>query len=369
LTVKISRYNYSAQFGETVGLLMQDLRKMLLDGNYILTEEVRRFEDAFAQFLGAKYARGVNSGTDALIIALLSLRVGFGDEVITQANGFHATAAAILLASAKPVLVDAHEGTFLVDEAQVSAAINSHTRALIPVHLYGKPTPMTGLLNIASKNSLLVVEDAAQAHGARVEGRAVGTFGAVGCFSFHPSKNLAAAGDGGALVTNDRELAGRIGLYRALGQRLQNDHVVVGLNSKLDAIQARILFHKLPFLEQWNEQRRKIAGWYRERLAGLPITVQETTPGETHACHLFPIRTSQRDGLLTHLHQRGVDAVVRYPTPIHLQPAFSSCGWKRGQFPVAERLAKELMCLPIRPDLPLSQVDYVTDCIRSFYGN
>ena len=367
--MKISRYNYPAQLGESGESLMQDLHSMVLNGPYILTKEVKQFEEAFAQFLGAKHVRGVNCGTDALIIALLSLGVGIGHEVITQANGFHATTAAILLARAKPVLVDADDASFLIDETQIYAAISSNTRALIPVHLYGKPTPMTGLLQLAAKNGLLVVEDAAQAHGARIDGRAVGTFGAVGCFSFHPSKNLAAVGDGGALVTDDSALADRIDLYRNLGQKAQNDHAVVGLNSKLDAIQARILSHKLACLENWNEQRRKIAALYRERLAGLPVTVQKTTPGEVHAYHLFTIRTIHRDKLLTHLQQHGVDVVVRYPTPIHLQPAFSECGWKRGQFPVAERLAEELLCLPIRPDMLLSDVDYVSDCVHSFFGS
>jgi dTDP-4-amino-4,6-dideoxygalactose transaminase len=309
----------------------------------------------------------VNSGTDALTIALMALGVGPGDEVITQANTFHATVAAIRLAGAAPVLVDADAGSFLIDEHQAASAVTSRTRAIIPVHLYGKPTPMRGLLGLAERTGIAIVEDGAQAHGARIDGRAVGTFGAIGCFSFHPSKNLAAAGDAGALVTDSDELHARIGPLRELGQRGQNNHVVLGLNSKIDAIQARVLSHKLPFLEAWNRARREIAGWYGERLASFPLSFQRTDHGEVHVFHLFQVRTAARDPLLEHLRARGVDAVVRYPTPIHLQPAFAGCGWRPGQFPVAERLARELLCLPIRPDLTRAEVDYVCDCMAGFF--
>jgi dTDP-4-amino-4,6-dideoxygalactose transaminase len=196
----------------------------------------------------------------------------------------------------------------------------------------------------------------------------VGAFGAVGCFSFHPSKNLAAAGDAGAVVTNDESLDARLRPLRELGQQGQNHHVLLGLNSKLDAIQARVLSWKLPQLDRWNASRRQVAGWYRERLRDLPVRFQACGgPGEEHVYHLFQIRTEKRDRLLEHLHAAGVDAVVRYPTPIHLQPAFADCSWRQGQFPVAERLARELLCLPIRPNMPLAEVEYVADCVRAFF--
>ena len=216
--------------------------------------------------------------------------------------------------------------------------------------------------------AIAVIEDAAQAHGARLGGRAAGTFGEIGCFSFHPSKNLAAAGDGGALATNSDALAESISRLRNLGQCGSNNHVTVGLNSKLDAIQARILSWKLPRLDAWNRARREAAARYRERLSDLPVRFQSVAPGEEHVYHLFQVRTDSRDELLAHLRESDVDAVLRYPTPIHLQPAFADCGWRPGQFPVAERLARELLCLPIRPDLSVEETDYVCDRIREFFA-
>ncbi len=363
--MKIKRYNFASQFGDELPLVTEEISRMLITGHYILTEEVSHFETEFADYLGAKYARGVNTGTDALTIALLALGIQPGDEVITQANTFNATVTAIMRANAKPALVDAEEESFLIDETQVETAVTARTRVILPVHLYGKPTPLNALIAIAAKHNLHLVEDAAQAHGARIDGRRVGTFGVAGCFSFHPSKNLAAAGDGGAIVTNDDSIDHQIGRYRELGQYGQNNHVLVGLNSKLDSIQAFILSRKLPHLDSWNAQRRIVASWYRERLANLPLRFQ--SPDEEHVYHLFQIRAEKRDQLLELLRAQGIDAIVRYPTPIHLQPAFADCGWRKGQFPVAETLANELLCLPIRPDLSLSEVDFVTDKIRMFY--
>jgi dTDP-4-amino-4,6-dideoxygalactose transaminase len=366
--VRVARYNFAHQLGGDIESLIADLRAMLIGGRYELTAELRDFEHQLGSYLGAPHVRGVNSGTDALVIALRALGIGKGDEVVTQANTFHATVAAIELVGAEPVLVDADSETFLIDTAQLRDAIRSRTRALLPVHLYGKPTPMSEIVALARRHELFLVEDAAQAIGARIDGQAVGTFGDCGCFSFHPSKNLAAAGDGGAVVTRDADLDERVRRQRELGQVGQNNHLVVGLNTKLDAMQARILAWKLPRLEEWNSHRRRAAGWYRERLAELPLGFQAQTPGETHVYHLFQIRTDRRDALLIQLREHGIDAVVRYPTPIHLQPAFARHGWKAGQFPVAEALSRELLCLPIRPDISLEEVDYVSDYIRDFFA-
>ena len=363
--MKVDRYNFASQFGDELHLITEQISRMLVTGHYILSEEVSHFEAEFASYLGARYARGVNTGTDALTIALLALGVEPGDEVITQANTFNATVTGVIRAAAKPVLVDADEASFLIDESQVEAALTARTRVILPVHLYGKPTPLDRLLDLAQKHSLHLVEDAAQAHGARIGGRRVGTFGAAGCFSFHPSKNLAAAGDAGAIVTNHDSIDGLIRQYRELGQCGQNNHVVMGLNSKLNSIQALILSRKLPNLDSWNARRRIVAGWYRERLGNLPLHFQ--SPDEEHVYHLFQIRAEKRNQLLELLLSHGVDAVVRYPTPIHLQPAFANCGWRKGQFPVAEKLANELLCLPIRPDLSVNEVDFVADKIRMFY--
>lgn len=367
--MKVARYNYPHQLGSDIEPLIADLRAMLVGGRYELTVEVKQFEAQLAEYLGARFVRGVNTGTDALIVALRALGVGPGDEVITQANTFHATVGAIDLVGAQPVLVDVDPETFLIDTRQLREAIGPRTRVLMPVHLYGKPTPMAEIVALAESRGLFVVEDAAQAIGGRIEGQAVSTFGHFGCFSFHPSKNLSAAGDGGAVVARNADLDEALRRQRELGQVGQNNHVVVGLNSKLDAMQAKILSWKLPRLEAWNEHRRTAAQWYRERLAGLPLGFQARTEGETHVYHLFQVRTPERDALLAHLRERDIDAVVRYPTPIHLQPAFASRGWwKQGQFPVAEQLAKELLCLPIRPDISVDEVDYVCDTVREFFA-
>jgi dTDP-4-amino-4,6-dideoxygalactose transaminase len=365
--MNVARYNYAHQLGADIDPLIADLRAMLVGGRYELTAEVRAFEAELAQYLGAKHVRGVNTGTDALVLALRALGIGPGDEVITQANTFHATVAAIHLVGAQPVLVDCDPRTFLIDKRQMQEAIGPKTRVLMPVHLYGKPTPMTDIIELAEARGLFVIEDAAQAIGARIEGRSAGTFGHFGCFSFHPSKNLSAAGDGGAVVPRDAELDEALRRQRELGQVGQNNHVVVGFNSKLDALQAKILSWKLPRLESWNEHRRTAAAWYRQLLAGVPVEFQARSEGEVHAWHLFQARTHRRDGLLAHLRERGIDAVIRYPTPIHLQPAFARYGWKAGQFPVAEALAKELLCLPIRPDISREEVTFVADSVREFF--
>jgi dTDP-4-amino-4,6-dideoxygalactose transaminase len=365
--LKVSRYNYPSQFGNDLQPLLESITGLLINGPYVLTQEVSQFEAQFAEYLGVSHARGVNSGTDALVVALLASGVGRGDEVITQANTFNATVAAICVVGAKPVLVDADEESFLIDGSQVESVITPRTLVVLPVHLYGKPTPLDSLAAIAEKHGLCMIEDAAQAHGARINGRAVGSFGSAACFSFHPSKNLAAAGDAGAVVTNSPAIDDRVCRYRELGQRGQDNHVLVGLNSKMDAIQALVLSWKLPRLDEWNRRRRTIAGWYRERLCDLPLRFQSAAPAEEHVYHLFQVRSDCRDQLFMCLRANGVEAVIRYPTPIHLQPAFADYGWRKGQFPVSERLANELLCLPIRPDMSLAEVDYISDVVRRFF--
>lgn len=365
--MKVPRYNYAAQFDGCLGVLAERLRGMLEEGRYILSPEVESFEVEFARYLGCRYVRGVNSGTDALVLTLRSLGIGRGDEVITQANTFYATVAAIRLVGAVPVLVDADPETFLIAEDDVEPALSPATRALLPVHLYGKPTPMARLLVLAERHGIAVVEDAAQAHGAMIDGRRVGTFGAAACFSFHPSKNLAAAGDGGAVATDDAGLAEILCEQRSLGQRSQNDHRIVAFNSRLDAIQAEVLRAKLPRLDAWNRRRAELARLYRARLEGQELTFQRLDPGETHVFHLFQIAAPRRDDLLEHLRRSEIDAVVRYPLPIHLQPAFADCGWRSGQFPVAERLARSMLCLPLRPDMNEAEIDYVADRVHAFY--
>jgi dTDP-4-amino-4,6-dideoxygalactose transaminase len=367
--VRVGRYDYAAQFGPMIDEVSDALRGALVEGRYGVDQDVAAFEREFAEHAGVAHARGVNTGTDALLLVLMALGIGAGDEVIAQANTFHATVAAIALSGATPVLVDADPDTFLIDDDQVVEAIGPRTRAVIPVHLYGKMTPLDRLLAVADDRGLHVIEDAAQAHGARdASGNRAGSRGLAGCFSFHPSKNLAAGGDGGMVVTDDAGVADQLLLLRALGQRTQNDHVVVGLNSKLHALQAIVLRAKLPQLDGWNARRRELASSYRAALSACPVGFQREDRGEEHVYHLFQLRTSERDALLGHLRNAGIDAVVRYPVPVHLQPAFAANGWRKGEFPVAERLAAELLCLPLHPTMAADDVDYVVGRVHEFFA-
>lgn len=365
--MKIKRYNYPQQFQNHTAL-SERIAAMLLRGDYVLGKDVAHFEQRFADYVGVDHGVGVNSGTDALIMALLALNVGPGDEVITQANTFHATVSAIRITGATPVLVDAHPETYLMDLDALEAAVTPRTRVVLPVHLFGKPTEMAPITALARTRELKIIEDAAQAHGARLHGQRVGSFGDLACFSFHPSKNLAAAGDAGMVVTNNPALAEDLRIRRGLGQQGQNHHVMVGMNSKLDGLQALVLDHKLDQLDHWNAQRRRVARAYRNRLADLPLGFQPEDPHQEHVYHLFQIRTEDRDALMTHLRDRDVDATVRYPVPIHLQPAFADQGWQTGQFPVAEALARELLCLPMRPDMGDDELDYTCAAVRAFFG-
>ena len=366
--MKVGRYDYAGQLAEDIDEILSQAREMLLAGRFVLTREVLAFEAELAAFLEVGHSRGVNSGTDALIVAMLALGIGPGDEVITQANTFNATVTAIRLVGATPVLVDAEEAGFTLDASALEAAISPRTRALMPVHLFGRPAPMEAVMALAQRHDLWVIEDAAQAIGARWRGIRVGGIGHLGCFSFHPSKNLAAAGDAGAVCARDPALDELVRQRKELGQLDQNVHEVPGLNSKIDSLQAIILSAKLRRLEDWNAERREIAAAYKARLADLPLRFQAEDPEEEHVWHLFQVRTDRRDALLAHLRAGGVDAVVRYPTPIHLQRAFRDQGWVAGQFPVAEQLADQLLCLPIRPGLQEAELDHVEATLRAFFG-
>lgn len=347
--------------------LRNSIWNLIETGKTVLGEKVEQFEQDFAAYVGTRFCRGVNSGLDALILSLRALEIGAGDEVITQANTFHATALAICAVGATPVLVDVDPATFQIDPAQLEQALSPATKAILPVHLYGQAAPMDEVMQLARSASLFVVEDAAQSHGATIRGRRVGSFGDMACFSFHPSKNLAAAGDAGAVCMGTASLDERVRALRWMGQQQQNVHQYLGMNSKLDALQALILSAKLPFLDAANQRRRETASIYRQRLRDLPVTFQQTLPEHESVYHLFQVRTERRDALLAHLIAHGVEAVVRYPTPIHLQPAFARFGWDTGDFPVAERLATELLCLPLRPDMTEEEIEWVITCVRTFF--
>lgn len=365
---QVPRYDYSSQFPGLKEKLLPQIERLMHDGNYVLGEAVGEFEEDFAAYLQAPFAVGVNSGTDALILALDVLGVGPGDEVITVTNSFHATAMAIARVGATPVLVDCEQDTYLIDLDAAERAVTEHTKAVIVVHLFGQAVDMVAAREFTDRHGLLLVEDCAQAVGAYSDSRRVGTVSDAGCWSFAPSKNLAAAGDAGAVTLADEETAKRVRLLRHFGQTSQNDHHVIGYNSRLDTVQALVLSHKLPHLDGWNQQRVAIADAYREHLGALPVKFQEGAGSGEHVYHLFQVETDARDALLEHLRQDGIDAVVRYPTPMHLQPAFTHLKTASGEMPVAERLARQTLCLPLYPSMSEEQVDHVCRSVADFFA-
>jgi dTDP-4-amino-4,6-dideoxygalactose transaminase len=345
------------------------VRLVLERASFVLGEDVAEFERAFAAFCGAREAVGVGNGTDALVLALNAVGVRAGDEVITAANTFVATAEAIVHAGAVPVLVDAAPGTYTIDPVRLEEAITPRTRAIIPVHLYGQPAEMHALVALAQRRGVAIVEDASQAHGATYRGRPVGGFGDAACFSFYPSKNLGAYGDAGAVVTNDADVALRVRRLRDHGGLTHYQHDVVGYNSRMDAIQAAVLTVKLRHLDRWNQLRQERGLLYSRLLADVPGLQTPVTHGDrTHVFHLYVVALTEgdRDSLRTHLLDRGVQTGIHYPAPVHLTGAFRNLGYATGAFPVAERASRQIVSLPMFPELPLDAVAYVVEEVRSF---
>lgn len=366
---QIPLVDLKAQAQSLDGELKAALHGVLERCDFILGGAVSEFETAFAHWLNAKHAVGVASGLDALMLALMALDIGPGDEVLVPANTFIATALAASRAGARPVFVDCDPDTYNIDVERLESAITKQTRAILPVHLTGQPADMGPLMDIAARHGLEVIEDAAQAHGARYRGQRCGTIGRAGCFSFYPGKNLGGFGDGGLVTTNDADLAERLRCLRNYGQQEKYHHLVAGTNSRLDTIQAAVLNVKLPHLDGWNEARARHAACYREQLAGVGDVVFPTTlPDVTHVHHLFMIETADRDGLLNHLKARGIQAGIHYPVPVHLQPAYANLGYRVGDFPVAERLAARILSLPMYPELRGEQIDRVVAGVRSWFS-
>jgi len=332
---------------------------------FILGREVQEFEEAFAAYCGTEHAVGVASGTAALHLALLAAGIGAGDEVITTPLTFVATAEAICHAGARPVFVDIDPATYNLDPRQVEAAITPRTRAILPVHLYGQPADLEPLLEIAARRGVRVIEDAAQAHGARYKGRRVGSFGDAAAFSFFPGKNLGAYGDGGMVVTNSAEIAARVRMLRDHGRHSKYEHEIVGFGERLDALQAAVLKVKLPYLDTWNAQRRRAAGAYRSQLRNQSsaILLPHEAPEVDHVYHLFVIRVRERDRMLHRLQAAGVRAGVHYPIPVHLQPAYVDPGYSPGRFPHAEQAAQEVLSLPLYPEITDAQIGAVTEAV------
>jgi dTDP-4-amino-4,6-dideoxygalactose transaminase len=362
-----------AQYATIRGEVMEAVTRVMESQFFILGHEVRLFEEEIAAALGAKHAIGCASGTDALILSLLAAGIGAGDEVITTPFSFVATAGAIAWVGARPVFVDIDPETYNIDPAKIAAAITAKTRAIMPVHLFGLSADLAPILHLAKEKNLIVVEDAAQAIGARYDDRFVGTFGDFGCFSFFPSKNLGAAGDGGLITTEDPAFAERLRLLRVHGSKTKYHHDILGTNSRLDALQAAILRVKLRHLSEWTRGRQARAQRYRELFAQTDLSQFVKLPAipapqYEHVYNQFSIRCRKRDSLREALRAAGIPSEIYYPHPLHLQPAFGHLGYRAGQFPHAEAASQEVLALPVFPELQDAQQSAIIAAIAQFYG-
>ena len=335
------------------------------NNSYILGEGVEKFEEKFAEYCGVKYAAGVASGTDALELIFRAYGIGEGDEVITVANSFIASASAIDFAGAKPILVDCLED-YLIDSDKIGEVLTNKTKAILPVHLYGQPADIESIKSIAEKYNLKLIEDSCQAHGAEYNGEKTGSLGHAAAFSFYPGKNLGAFGDAGIVISNDEELINEIKMLRNYGQAEKYNHITKGFNKRLDGLQAAILNVKLDSLDEWNRQRQEIADDYSQRLDGIVETPIERQTN-SHVYHLYVIRTDKREKLQTFLKEKNIDTGLHYPIPIHFQPVFKNLGYKAGDFPKTEKYSKEILSLPIFPGMKPEEVKYVCDSIKEFY--
>lgn len=344
------------------------IEQVLESGQLILGPNVRALEQEIASWCGGGHGIGLASGTDALRLALDALGIGPGDEVITTPFTFIATANTISRARATPVFVDIDPKTFNINPFQIEHAITERTKAILPVHLFGQPADMGAIMELAMRYHLLVIEDSAQALGATFRGQPVCSFGQIGCLSFYPTKNLGAYGDGGMAITRDDEIADRLRLLRQHGGRIKYHHERLGYNSRLDELQAAILRVKLRHLAEWTSARQRVAAQYDQLLADLPVTTPYRSPEVTHVYHQYTIRAPRRDELQAFLQEHGIGTMVYYPVPLHLQPMYAHLGVPEGSLPEAERAAKEVLSLPIYPELTEEQVQTVADAIREFYG-
>jgi dTDP-4-amino-4,6-dideoxygalactose transaminase len=365
--VTIPFLDLTSQFESIREEIMDAVDRVFVSGQFVGGEWVERFEEQFARFVGSRYAIGVGSGTAALELALKAAQIGAADEVILPANSFFATAEAVSNVGARPVFADVNPTTFHLDVASAERLITAKTRAIIPVHLYGRAMDMRVLQKLADQHRLTIIEDAAQAHGTERDGIPVGGSGRLTCFSFYPGKNLGAYGDGGAVTCNDQVHAERLRLLRDHGSPAKYVHVIVGTNSRLDALQAAVLSVKLRYLREWNARRVQHAMAYAAKLRNACIQLPEVPSGRKHNFHLFVIRTKSRDALRQHLQARGIGTGIHYPEPLHLTPAYRELGYAmRGSLPVSEALALEILSLPMFPELSESQTDQVTEAVLEF---
>ena len=355
------------QYQPLRGEIMPRIEQVLNGMNLFLGENVYRLEEEFASYCGTRHAVGVGSGTDALHLALRAVGVGPGDEVITVSHTFFATAEAIVLAGGRPVFVDIDPETYTMDPSLIEGAITPRTKAIVPVHLYGHPVDMDTVISISRKYGLSVVEDACQAHGAEYKGVKAGSLGDAAAFSFYYSKNLGAYGEGGMVVTKDGEIAARVQMLRNHGAKERYQHDLVGMNARLDEVQAAVLRVKLPYLDGWNAARRTWADEYSRRLSDLEEVVTPVAqPYAKHVFHLYVIRTPDRDRLQKWLKSHGVSTGIHYPVPVHLQEACSGFGYSPGSLPETEAAAREILSLPMFPELTIDEVEYVCQTIRGY---
>lgn len=368
--VRIQFVDLSAQHKEIEKEIDRAIKKVIKRGDFILGEEVGLFEMEFAKFCHARYAVGVSSGTAALFLGILSLGIGPQDEVIVPAFTYIATALGISYAGAKPVFIDVEEDTYNINLKRIEKAITKNTKAIIPVHLYGQPANMPEILKIAKEYNLKIIEDAAQAHGACIKTKddrwqVVGGIGDIGCFSFYPSKNLGALGDGGMVVTNNEEIYKKLLMLRDYGRISKYDHAIIGYNSRLDTLQAAILRIKLKRLNIWNDMRQRAAKIYNAFLKdNEEIITPYVLPSVKHVYHVYAIRTKKRDELCQRLKEKGIGVIIHYPIPLHLQKAYRNLGYQKGDFPVAEEIAQEIVSLPMYPHLKKTQIKFIADIIK-----
>lgn len=360
--------NLAAQYNSLKSELLPAVEKVLAGAHYVLGPNVSAFEHEIATLTGTRFGIGVNSGSDALTLALRALEIGPGDEVITTPFTYIAPAESIHQMGARVVFADVDPRTFLIDPLDVARKITSRTKAIIPVHLFGQAAPIDTLKSFAEPRGIQIVEDCAQAIGATFNGQPVGGIGRLGCFSFYPTKNLGADGDGGMIVTNDETLAKRLKMLRVHGIERRYFHDLHGFNSRLDEIQAAILRVKLPHLNAWNTRRAALAKHYSNGFVGLPLELPVTAPVNSHVFHVYAFLTDRRDELQQFLAERGVPTIIYYPRPLHLQTVYADLGYREGDFPVAEAVSKRILPLPMYPELTDEQADYVVAKVREFFG-
>lgn len=361
--------DFKREYKEIKNEIDNSIKRVLASGWFILGDELKNFEKEFSLYLGVKHIVGVNSGTDALHLALLAAGVEKGDEVITVSHTFISTVLAIYWVGAKPILVDIEETTYNIDPDKIEKKITQKTKAILPVHLYGYPCEMDSIKKIAKKYGIKIIEDACQAHGSTYKGKKLGTVGDIGCFSFYPSKNLGAYGDGGAVATNNDKLAEKLFKLRNYGQKEKYYYQIKGFNSRLDEIQAAILRVKLKYLDGWNLRRRMIADRYRQKLSNLPVVLP---PADTDVCkgnnYVFVIRTEKRDSLQNYLSKFKINTLIHYPLPVHLQESCKELQNQSAGLKITEKMSREILSLPIFPQMEDSEVEYVVEKVKDFFN-